>query len=55
MTFEQLVAKADKAIERSNTIINQAVQDWIIKRATSIEELSHQARVDQYFRANGII
>lgn len=50
MTFEQLVAKADEAIERSNTIINQAIQDWIIKRATSIEELSHQARVKLYIQ-----
>lgn len=55
MDFNTLVAKADEAIARSNVIIQQAIADNIISRATSIEELSRQARVDQYFRTNNII
>lgn len=36
MTIDTLIKEVDKAIEKSNIVIAQAVKDWIISRASSL-------------------
>lgn len=55
MTIDTLIKEVDKAIEKSNIVIAQAVKDWIISRASSLIELDSQKNINQYFKDNGII
>lgn len=55
MTIDTLIKEVNKAIEKSNIVIAQAVKDWIISRASSLIELDSQKNINQYFKDNGII
>ncbi len=55
MTIDTLIEQVNKAIEKSNIVIAQAVKDWIISRASSLIELDSQKNINQYFKDNGII
>ena len=54
MTTEKLVSMVDEAIARSNEIIDRAISDGIIKRSSSIIELSSQEKLKKYFEENWI-
>ena len=55
MTIDTLIEQVNKAIDKSNIVIAQAVKDWIISRASSLIELDSQKNINQYFKDNGII
>lgn len=55
MTIDTLIEQVNKAIDKSNIVIAQAVKDWIISRASSLIELDSQKNINQYFKDNSII
>lgn len=52
--IKKIVIAVDEAIAQSDKIIEQAISDGIIKRSSSVIELSSQERLRRYFEENNI-